>query len=97
MALTVTIVKGPVVKRDKHSYTVNVVFTLYDNAVEVLTRTVSVKSWAGASLADSEALLQEQIKGYIDDYTAELAISGAAAFDTVVSNLQTTINAYLAP
>ena len=96
MAYTVAITKGEVRKGNKAIYSVNIDYTINDGTVIVLSGTASTKYNSNApDLTAIKADFERQMQEAWDKYKAEQIVKTAAAFDTMVSDIQTAANAYV--
>ena len=96
MPYTALITKGEVRKSSGAIYSVSVNYTINDGTVDVLTGTVNTKYNSNApDLSVTKAELQNQIKEAWDKYVAEQGVKTAAAFDTIISQIQTAANGYI--
>lgn len=95
-AYTAVIEKVSVNKINQHLYNVTIKMTVNDGQSDVFTVEASERySSSETDLSGIKARLIEKIKADWDKYAAEHDIFSAAAFDSMVNQIQTTANAYI--
>jgi len=92
MALVATVTKARVIEKQKNLWNVVVNMVLTDGGVEVLNKDYSVEYIPGDVIANKQATLYAMMEEDKDKYASEQNIFDAAALDTVVANIQTTLN-----
>lgn len=97
MANIVTMTKGAVsLNVDTGIYSVPVNFIINDGASDILVGTVNTKyNPTEPDLVGIENRLKSDIKSAWDKYVAEIAVRDAAAFDTMITSLESQANAYV--
>jgi hypothetical protein len=96
MAYTAIATKESVSKLNDSIYQVTIKLVVNDGASEVFSESVSEQYNNNApDLTGIKARLLEQLRVKWDKYKAEHLIYVAGAFDTMVSEIQTTANAYI--
>ncbi len=79
---------------DDYQVTIHVIIE-NDAAQTVIEKDYSERYYSSLSIDIIKQKLQDKIKTDWDKYTAEQIIFDAAAFDTMVSEIQTTANTYI--
>ena len=96
MAYTPTVTKSTVTKLSDVLYNITVSISISDGVSTVFERTASAKYNTNAGDMESlKAALIADVKNDWDKWKAEDNVFNAAAFDTLVSDMTTTINTYI--
>ena len=96
MAYTATVTKQSVTKDQNNIYTVSIKVTVMNGTTLVFERTASAKYNPNApDLTALQASLTSQLQKEWDKFVSEQGVFNAAAFDTIVTNIQTAANAYV--
>ena len=96
MANTATITKQSVEKLNTKDYRVTVHVVIRNTANEIiLEQDYSERYFSDLSVGDIKLKLQSQIAADWDEYITEQNIYNAAAFDTMVNQIQTAANSYI--
>ena len=95
---TATVTKQSIKQLTDDDYTVTIhVVMENDSAVTVIDKDYSERYFSAISVDTIQQKLQDQIQADWDEYVAEQALFDAAAFDTMVSDIQTAANTYINP
>jgi len=92
---TATITKQSVEKLNANDYRVTIHVLIEDGAETLLEKDYSERYYDQLSVGTIRTKLQDKIAADWDEYEAEQAIFDAAAFDTMVSQIQTVANNYI--
>lgn len=93
---TATITKQSVIKLNEADYTVVIHAVFRNDAAEiVIEKDYSERYYSALSVDTVKAKLQDQMIIDWDEYIAEQALFDAAAFDTMISEIQTAANTYI--
>jgi len=96
MALTAEVTKNTVTQLTGDDFTVSIHVEFKNESEEViLERDYSTRYYSAMSVNSIETYFQTEIAADWDKYVAEQGIFNAAAFDTLVSDLQTAANSYI--
>jgi len=96
MAYTATITKGAVSKTEGGLYNISIDMVVNDGENDVFERSFSTKYNPNAPNMNAlKAELQGKIVADWDKFIAEAGIKDAAAFDSLISSLQTQANTYI--
>ena len=97
MAFTATVIKqsvGKVGGVDDYMVTINV---SVEDGGEVFNKDYSLRYNSTTTIGDIQAEFENMLQADWDDYIAEKTIFDAAAFDTMVSSIQSVANIYMNP
>ena len=96
MALTAVVSKKSVTKLNENDYRVSIGITITNESSEVLLdKTYSERYYSGGLIGVVKAELQAAIVADWDELVAEENIFDAAAFGTMVTEIQTAANTYI--
>ena len=96
MANTAIVTKQSITQDSSGMYTVTIQMVVNDGASDIFTGTASAKyNDNSPDLGAVKANLQGQIQDQWDKFTDENTLFNAAAFDTMVSQIQTAANTYV--
>lgn len=96
MALTAVITKASVKKLTSHDYQVKIKATITDETATVLLeKNYSTRWYSSIDIDSIKVKLQTKLKDDWDEYVAEKAKYDAAAFGTMVSEIQIATNNYI--
>ncbi len=96
MAYTAVVTKDSVTQVNDTIYNVTIRMVVNDGAEDVFDKTASAQyNSNSADLAGVKDRLIEQLQEQWDKYADEYGIYVAAAFDTMISQIQTAANTYV--
>jgi len=95
MAYTTQVTKGTVTQISPTEFDVTVDVIVHEDGVEILNQAFSKRYAEGDTMSAVQTVLQKKIKEAVDKVVAERAVYNKAAFGTLCSDLQSSLDAYL--
>jgi len=94
MPYTATITKQSVTKQ-KDGFIINISVVVNDGANDIFEQSFKKRHYTGDPLSEIEAVFQEKIKNAWDKYISEQTIFENASFDSLCSDLDSSLTTYI--
>ena len=97
MAFVSTVTKQSVEKLNEADYRITIHVLIEEDSTTVFEGDYSTRYYGQTPIGDVRTNLQNQIKADWDKYVDEQDIFDAAAFDTMVSQIESALDTYINP